>query len=437
MTVLDSIAVSARPTLRASGPEARPKTPAPVVRVLLAWVFAFVVFAPSIVRSVAAPRVIVTILAVATIVHESARVSAHASRIAQFVVVPYVVLSTIALTALHLGAPNSFNIQRLIIVTPVCLAMGYLTAKNGGAQTWARAFVGVGVVNASLAMLEVSVGRSLLGRTTDFALNERDGGVRALLGAEHSLVLGAILAACVPLVGAARIRMPFVIALVLVAGSWATGSRGPTVLALVVTVTYVFPGAAIFLKKRYRKLVACATGLVVTVAAMSIFVWQPVAAGELGTSYSTNYRAALYSELPRILASHPFGYGFGGLPSNTWLIDSRLFGVQDVATTIDSEVVLSASNFGIVGVAAFLAMLFCGLLAVRSDAYLALGSVIVSLTGLFLALHAWDSLGPLWYFLTGIAAFLVRASRAKRDDRASPAGKRITTTATADVPRRR
>ena len=392
------------------------RRPVPISRILLAWAFAIVVFAPSVIRTVAAPRVVITILAVATILHESGRTSPQALRFVQTVVVPYVALATITLTAFRAGGSNSFNFQRLLIVTPVCIAMGYLTARNGSVRTWAQAFVGVGVVNGTLAIVEASIGRSLIGRSVAFALNERDGGARALLAADHSLVLGAILAACVPLVYLSKVRWPIVYALVLVAGSWATGSRGPTVIAGLVALTYLVPASEKLLRKYYRALMVGTAAFLVAVGLMSVFVWKPIAAGEIGTSYSTDYRTALYAELPHILAARPLGYGIAGLPPDEWLIDSRLFGVQDVATTIDSEVVLSASNFGVLGVAAFLfALFYCGLLAIRSDAYLGLASSVVSFTGMFLALHAWDSLGPMWYLLIGMSVFVVRNSRRTLD----------------------
>jgi hypothetical protein len=304
----------------------------------------------------------------------------------------------------------ALNMQRVFVVLPLGVATGFYIFRSRSSGSYVRVFVGWAVVASIGATVEYTLNRSLLGREEMYDFT-RDGHVRAMLASEHPLVLGTILAACIPLVLFSGLRWPRFITVVLLSGSYSTGSRAPTILAAAFFLLQFIPGAISFTRSRYRAARLACIAALITLLSFAFFVWVPVIPGSSGGEYSTQYRSAIYSFLPRILEEAPFGYGFGAIPVGRWLIHSELRGVLDLARTVDSELVYLALGFGVVGVAAFSAVVYLGVASMRYNYAISASCTVINAAGIVLALHAWDSIGPFWYILIGGAWWAIVEGR--------------------------
>lgn len=112
--------------------------------------------------------------------------------------------------------------------------------------------------------------------------------------------------------------------------------------------------------------------------------------------------------------TQPWGWGLGGLPPDVYLVSSP-FGVHDLSVTVDSELALLAFDAGVVGVVLYAAGL--GFLASRWVLASEIGqaALLLILSGLYLALHAWTGLGLITLMLVGAA--LAEAWRRRREHR--------------------
>lgn len=277
-------------------------------------------------------------------------------------------------------------------------------------MTWA-------VISSIAATVEYVLNRSILGREQEMLSFARDGQIRAIVASEQPLVLGTVLAACIPLVMYCRLGKPRLTAAVLMIGSYSTGSRAPTALAALFFLLQFVPGAVHFARQRYRAARFAWITTLLGLMSFSFFVWTPVIAGSSGMGFSTQYRTAMYSLLPNILQEAPFGYGFGPIPTGRWLMSAKLYGVVDLAVTVDSELVYSALGFGFLGVGAFAIATYIGVAAMRYDYAISASCTVISVAGLILALHAWDSVGPFWYLLIGGACWTIVDGRSVRPER--------------------
>ncbi|WP_157549742.1 hypothetical protein [Microbacterium sp. Leaf288] len=303
---------------------------------------------------------------------------------------------------------------------PILLIAGYRIQRASMGPTAFRWFVYVAVPTAALACLEGATQISLFGRNDVLRALARDGVTRAVLASDQALVLGCLLACAIPmsLVLSARARMFSI--LLLLAGIYATGSRGPLVIGAMLAAVVLVPPLARAVG-RSRWLTTIAIVAVAVVAYLSITTWSAEVLGASGEEYSANYRWALYATLPGLLSSVPFGYGLGTLPAGVWLVASQAFGIRDLVQTLDSELVYSAFTFGCAGIAVVIAAFLIAVRTVRFDLPIGLTATALSLLGFSIALHAWDSLGGLWILITGMAMSV----NVGRKNPASTKGRRV------------
>lgn len=306
------------------------------------------------------------------------------------------------------GAVASSNAQRFLVTFPLALVAGYVLAGSRRTLDYlARVVVAVASLTAILALIEFGTGRSLLGRDTEFMDYVRDDSARAVVGAEHPLVLGVLLALAVPLAyrGLGRwSRWPVVV--LLLSGVYATGSRGPLGVAVGVLALLAVPGLMRFLARHFGVVLFAVMAGLGVLWYFASKVWQPETTSMDTLANSMEYRAAIYSLMPRILVARPFGYGLGDLPAGQWLIRSP-DQFQDITTTVDSQWVLSSLRLGWVGIALLIAVAVIAILALRRRLDFGLALLVLTGCGTFVALDAWDGAGTLWLLLVGVGLRLL------------------------------
>jgi hypothetical protein len=295
----------------------------------------------------------------------------------------------------------AINGQRLFVLVPLFLNVGFAISNSLFRRAYAQSFVVVALGAAALAVMESALGTSIFGQDELFARVQRGGQPRAVLASEHALVLGVMFAASIPMLKATGFKMLPVMSLLLVAGCWATGSRGPLLMAVLLFLVQLVPNLDNVMRAAHGLLKATVGALAILFVILIFFVWEPIAYGASGGDYSTEYRFAIYALLPGILTEVPFGYGLAGIPEGRWLFVSELRGIRDLSATVDSEVVYSALTFGVLGLCAILFALWVNIAALRHQYATGMTGLVVTICGLFLALHAWDTLGPFWLITIG------------------------------------
>lgn len=315
-----------------------------------------------------------------------------------------------ALSSLVSGSPvASANSQRFLVTFPIAIAAGWVLAcSRAGLAYLARTIAAVGTLTAVPAIVEFVSGRSLLGRDAEFETYVRGDAARAVVGAEHPLILGVLFCVAVPFAyrGIRRWWLRWACVVLLMAGVYVTGSRGPLGVSIGVLLVLAVPGFARFIARHFGTLIFV---VMVGLGVLWYFasrVWQPVTTSTDTLANSMEYRAAIYSLLPRILLSQPFGYGLGDLPQNTWLIRSPNQ-IQDLTMTVDSQWVLSAMRLGWIGVLAVFLLAAIAVLALRRRLDYGVALFVFTGCGTFVALDAWDGAGSLWMLLTGVCVRLL------------------------------
>lgn len=309
---------------------------------------------------------------------------------------------------------------RYVLLFPVGGVFGYLLAGSSTRVWLARSIVGWAIPYAGLAVVEIVSGTHLFPRANLGETLVRDGFIRAVVTAEHPLVLSALLLAAIPFLWAMRPRLLVSIPLtvLMLAGIVATGSRGAlalfVVLAVLALVIWRWPAAHPG-RAWLRIGVALAVVAVVIVALIGspLLHLDPMTSHDPETA-SLQYRLALYQKVLSSLTTNPWGWGIGGLPADTFLVRSP-FGIHDLSVTVDSELVLLVFDAGVLGLAGFVVAL--AWLASRwvLASTPAVASLLILLAGFYLALHAWTGLPLLLAVLLGAA--LADSHRAPRPAR--------------------
>ncbi|PWJ25117.1 hypothetical protein ATK17_1229 [Branchiibius hedensis] len=303
----------------------------------------------------------------------------------------------------------SSNGQRFLMTFPIAVAAGWVLAcSRAGLDYLARTIATVGTLTAVLAIIEFATGHSLFRRDAEFETYVRGDSARAVVGAEHPLILGVLLCVAVPFTYRAVRRwwLRWSCLAVLLAGVYVTGSRGPWGVSIGVVVLLAVPGLARFIGRHFGTLLfAVMVGLGVLWYFASR-VWQPVTTSTDTLANSMEYRAAIYSLLPRILLAQPFGYGLGDLPTGVWLIRGPSE-MTDITATVDSQWVLSAMRLGWLGVALVFLLVAIAIVALRRRLDFGLGLFVFTGCGTFVALDAWDGAGSLWMVLVGVCVRLM------------------------------
>lgn len=288
-------------------------------------------------------------------------------------------------------------VGKSFFLQPAGVILGWQLARVGRLTYYLRWLLAVGLVTVLFAVVEYETGKALLQPAKAFV---RSGHLRALVGAEHPLVLGTILLSLVPVALATLGRWRWPAALWLFVGVYVTGSNGPTIIGAVLLVTLAVPPIARRLTASAKPFLVLLAGLTAYITYGALRLWSLQIPGTTSRQVSNEYRASLYSILPSVLTHHPFGYGITGLPPSTYLVRTAA-NLVDVADSIDSELVLGVTQFGYMWVAVFVTVAIFGALAVPHSNVIGLSSLLVTLAGLFLAIHSWNSLGVYWMLLFG------------------------------------
>lgn len=370
-------------------------------------------------------------------------------RVAAVIVLPALLLvSSYYFFSLPAAVTTQFGvfggvIREYLLVPPIAVVAGALLLRDPRLPLMLQLVRAVALITAVLAVVEYLRGSFLFpGNVSVVGLSRwksadldslPGGGLRALVATEHPLVLGALLATAVPL-ALRRPRSPrrLVEAVVLLAGIYATGSSGPLLLAVgVVLVGLLLPqarwGRPILPAAGAKAIFVAALGVFL---ALTVFVWQPVVDQRTGVDASTQYRFALYSLLPRIISTHFFGYGVGEVPAGRLLLEHNGPSL-DAATTVDSELMLLVIQGGVIGLLLFSVILFVAyraLLRAGEGQVIAAMLFVLTMSGLFLALHVWASMGPFWEVLIG--AVIASWSRPRKGAEGIPAFPEESTEAT-------
>ncbi|WP_322409923.1 hypothetical protein [Microbacterium invictum] len=383
---------------------------------ILGGVFSACAFFPAVVSSFANVRVTIVIVAFLVVAMTVYGRTSSATYVLMLLTLFLVILIGSLISTQLADATGdplvATNAQRLFVVTPLLFVAGVGTGLR---LDWARplglAYLFLAFAASGLAIVEASVGRSLLGRDLELAEMSREGDIRAIVASEHSLVLGTLLALAIPicLILPKGLRLPA--ATLLVLGVAATGSRGPLLVGLVFAIVSLFRSVTASVARHSRILTLTAVVGLGVLAYLSSFVWTNVVEGSTGSEYSANYRWAIYATVPDLLISQPLGYGLGTFPQGVWLVESRAFGVKDIVLTLDSELVYSAFTLGWIGLGLVSGALIVSILAVRHSPIVGLTATMCSVLGLSIALHAWDGLGAMWVLLVGMSSAILLKGR--------------------------
>ncbi|MET8416196.1 hypothetical protein ACWD7C_06490 [Streptomyces sp. NPDC005134] len=313
------------------------------------------------------------------------------------------------------------HVVRVVVLLPAAFILG-MTLRDGDRVALIRVYSATAVLLAALASIESWRGEWIFARPDFTGVLHRHFAIRAVVGAEHPLTLALFLAAAVPLVLSLRMSglVKFGAIAMLCLGISATASRGA--LGLVVA-GLILPWVGRLRGREGRGLASKAASLGIGAALLwTVLAPAPETAAGVLTSKtpegaSAEYRLRLYQAVGDSLASQPLGWGWDGLPQNVYLLRSH-FGIRDIAATVDSEVALLAFDFGLIGVALYLAAMWS--VGRRTTDPISQAAFLLLLGGLYLALHSWSGLGALVMLMVGMSLG-TPADRDSLPNRAHPA----------------
>jgi hypothetical protein len=324
-----------------------------------------------------------------------------------FILLSIITIPTSDFFAASAGDPFiALNAQRFILLPGLFLCCAYAIHKSRNSKIYVNLLVLVGAFSSLLALYEQLQQRWLIWQDLSSSLYQRgDGSFRSVVAGEHPLVLGTVLASLTALVHVSSFKYKLGLQAILLAGCAATGSRGPLALGLFAVILTNSEPLWNFLKYRLAQGRLLLYIVIISGIFIIFVVLEPVASGASGSDYSGTYRLAITSLIPSIISEVPFGYIFGQIPPGIWLLDSELYGVKDLALTVDSELVLLTFSFGILGFIAYVAIFRLSFLALFKRGHFGLFLFLLTVEGLVLAIHAFDSLGPLYYLSIGLVIY--------------------------------
>lgn len=399
----------------------RPET----ARTVLAVSYATVLFFPYLINMLMPSRVAILSLGVACLLVEAKRLPRGWA-----IAGPGLLLSLISISSVisYWLMQDSdplvvLNFQRLFVELPLFVTLGAVAARSTTLDVYFSAIWRIGILAAGGAIVEQLLARSLLGREAEFSYLIRDGEVRGLFASEEPLVLGALLCLALPLVRSRTMSESRVLAAqaVLLTGIYCTDSRGPFVIGLVLVLFGRLESVQGWLASRAPFLSVASVAFVVFLLWSASKVFDTRVLGTTGAEFSTNYRKALYALLPDMLRDYPFGFGLHEIPRGVWLVRTQLFGVRDVAITVDSEIVYLALALGYAGVVLYLVGIFFAVRSIAGNRVVAAASGAAFILGAVLALHAWDTLGSVFFLLVGASIGVVRRRTHRSDQHATTA----------------
>lgn len=316
------------------------------------------------------------------------------------------------------------NAEHLLVLAPLFAWFGALTIQSRSARTYGIGYLLVAAIASVLAIVESAFGFSTLGRDVQFLTSQREGITRALVGAEHVLVLGALIAVAValaPIIAKRWLRV--ILSVLLIVGCVATGSRAAAAAAVIVAVMQAAPPIVRALQRWWWLPGVLVTSAFIALGLLAQFAWTTHIPGATGTAFSANYRFASYAMIADVLEARPFGYLLQSPPLNTWMMSSDLRGAVDLVHSADSELVFAIFTAGWIGAVTYLAAFWIGFRALRDHPILAMAASTMTGLGLIMSLHGWDAASTLWYALLGAcigASFNRRHAAQVADERRTP-----------------
>lgn len=296
---------------------------------------------------------------------------------------------------------------RYIVLYPFLLAAGVILAASNKGILVAKTYLYCSLFFGICAVAERIRGTFFM---ADAYANVdrlmRDGTIRSIVAAEHPLVLSVLLVAAIPFVQLAtnnrtlRILAYFI----LLGGIFSTNSRG----ALALVVVWFVLSAALKTPALGRMGTKALRSIAALIAGAGL-VWLLSGTGSESLSStsaveaSAEYRTSLYTFAARSLTDQPFGWGVAGLPEGLYIVSSN-FGNLDIAKTVDSELALVMFDFGWLGLIGFGSLIFVLLKSSRLNTAFGQSALLITASGLYLALHSWTGLGAAWFLMIGLSA---------------------------------
>lgn len=384
----------------------------PACSVMLAIVVASL-YSPLLIAKFIGPNAGTIIVVVISVLFFTVLHAVSAPKATRFVPAVTLSLAIVVASPLYLVAGNSPSATRYFLLYPLAFVLGVIIGVSGLRNAFTWIYVWVSFAVAVMAIIE-RLGRFSVVDRMDLAHGFSAGRTyRAFVATNHPLVLAAMLSAALAIClfaqsGTQGARHRYAISAVLVLGVVATNGRF-SIGVCVALVLLFFIRNRITSGRGFRHLVS----LLSTVALGAILylswqVWTNVQWVSSNTDGSASYRPAIYSLLPDILAVRPLGYGIDGTPAGVWEVYINGF-AWDVSATVDSELVFLALQFGVLGILAYLLVwaAACGV-GLRSSPEMGMGLVALLISGLSVALTAWQSVGSLVFLLLGIVVSVSR-----------------------------
>jgi hypothetical protein len=304
------------------------------------------------------------------------------------------------------GAVVAVTLEHFAVLLPLSAVVGWALVTSGKLRLYLSWQLLIGTLTVAPALYEWYSGSDLFQSASAFARNGRN---RAVVGAEHPLVLGALFLALMPIaLWLVRGWLGYLNCIALYVGVWATGGNGAEIIGGVLLGLLLVPPVTRRLLATWYALTGLLTLLAGYLGIGGIWLWSAQVHGTSSTAVSNGYREALYHLLPRLLVVKPFGYGLGGLPANTWYVGTQVSGITDISKSIDSELVLAVANFGWIALIGYLTIMGIGVAASVNANAVGLSSLTLTLVGLFVAIHAWTSLGCFWFIGIGACSAILR-----------------------------
>lgn len=311
------------------------------------------------------------------------------------------------------GAVIGVTLERFAVLLPLSAVVGWALVGSGKLRQYLGWLVIVGAITVIPAVYEWLSGSDLFQAASAFARNGRN---RAVVGSEHPLVLGALFLSLMPIaLWLLRGWRGYAVCIFLYVGIWSTGGNGAEIIGSALLIVLLVPPLARAILSRWYLLTGLLIALTGYLTLGALWFWTSEVFGQSSTAVSTGYREALYHLASNILAVQPAGYGLSGLPANTWYAGTQVSGIVDFSRSIDSEVVSAVANFGWFALAGYLAIAVIGVAASLRHNAVGLSSLAVTMVGLFLAIHAWTSLGCYWFIGIGACASIVYGRRSTMD----------------------
>lgn len=364
----------------------------------------FSVFNPHLLGKAIAPALVLALLA-----------AIYLESVIRGTMAPWVAVTSLLLPSLVGGililfpADNNATQNwtlRWLLIFPIALTAGVVVNDSVRRKCYYSGYAIVACCVVPFAIYEWITASPVFDRLIsgqEFSYYVEGGTARAAVGASHPLILGVLFASAIP--WAMNMRPVFRLTWIgwFLIATACTGSEGPLLVAVFFAVVTGSNAVQSVIGKRTVVLYCSLSAALAILAYHSAFLWDRYVPGNDSVSYSRGYREALYSIVVDMLNQHPFGYGPTGVPVGEWFLVSTYKGIRDIQVTVDSEFVLIAFEFGVLGCAFFVATLVLGIKTLRMDVQVGAVVLILSLLGFVVATHAFIELGVVWMIAIGAA----------------------------------